>query len=599
MRRFRKTIGVSLVALLTLIVCAVFVVARREGGSGIDESGVASPSADGRGPCFVEVAGRVGLGFVHQNGAEGHLYLPEIMAGGVALFDYDDDGDLDVYFTNAHHGLAGGTKRDGEVNRLYRREADGTYQDVTEESGLGDDGYGMGVAIGDIDNDGDRDVYVTNLGADRLYRNRGDGTFEDVTDQAGINVGGWSCSAVFLDYDRDGFLDLYVTRYLDWRSDRQCFSASGRDDYCGPLSFSPTEDVLLHNKGDGTFEDVSEYAGIRGEPAAGLGVVCDDFNDDGLIDIYVANDAFANNLWINQGDGRFTDQADILGAAYNGSGVPEAGMGVLAADFDNDGDSDLFMTHLHRETNTMYRNDGPLRGFVDVSGVAGVGWSSVPFTGFGTAAFDLELDGDVDLLLVNGRVYLEDPLPGAEVPPPWDQLAEPNLFYANDGTGRFALLGESVAAFASPVEISRGVAVGDVDNDGDVDVCVVNLIGPSRLYRNEAPREGHWLIVRAMDPRLRRVAIGARVMVRCGGNRFTRTVSRGYSYLSSSDPRVHFGLGVIDRIDEIEVRWPDGLRERFDETLPNRIVELIRGRGEAIDDEPTKKTKEQEVAHRP
>ncbi|MFQ5592155.1 MAG: FG-GAP repeat domain-containing protein, partial [Phycisphaerae bacterium] len=314
------------------------------------------------GQYFTDITRQVGLDFVHDNGADGNLDLPEIIVSGVALFDFDNDADLDIYFTNGNHNLRTGEVSDGPTNRLYRQEPDGRFTDVTARSGLGDCGYGAGVAVGDIDNDGYADVYVTNIGHDQLYRNRGDGTFENITKSAGIRVDGFSSSAAFLDYDRDGYLDLYIARYVQW-SPKDCYSDKGTPDYCGPLAFPPARDVLLHNTGDGAFRDVTEHAGISSaSAAAGLGVVCEDFNDDGWIDIYVANDAYANNLWVNQHDGRFVDDALVLGAAYNMHGMPEAGMGVVAADFDGDEDYDLFMTHLARETNTLYRNEGPAGG---------------------------------------------------------------------------------------------------------------------------------------------------------------------------------------------------------------------------------------------
>ncbi|UCE58922.1 MAG: CRTAC1 family protein [Phycisphaerales bacterium] len=529
---------------------------------------------------FTEITKEVGLDFTHENGADGSLRMPEIMAGGVALFDSDGDSDLDIYFTNGHHGLGTRELSNGPVNRLFRLEDDGTFADATEESGLGDRGYGMGVATGDMDNDGDTDVYVSNIGHDRLYRNRGDGTYEDVTQSAGIDIDGWSASTSFLDYDRDGYLDLFVVRYVKWDPKKDCFSRSGKPDYCGPLSFVPDNDVLLHNNGDGTFTDVSQAAGIAQTAAAGLGIVCEDFNDDGWIDVYITNDAYANNLWINQGDGTFLDDALMLGAAYNMHGHTEAGMGLIAGDFDNDGDPDLFMTHLGQESNTLLVNNGALMGFNDATSSFGLGWSSVPYTGFGLAAFDLEMDGDLDIFLVNGRVYLKEPVPGSWVLPPWNRMSEPNLFYTNDGTGKFDLLEESVESLCSPIEITRGVASGDIDTDGDVDIVIVNLRSSARLYRNDTPRKGHWLSVRAKDPRLNRDALGARIIITCGERRFSRTISSGFSYMSSSEPQAHFGLGPVSVVDSIHVRWPDGLFEEFAAVSPNQVVKLVRGEGE-------------------
>ena len=548
-------------------------------------SSTARPSADSSSTprqWFTEITDQAGLDFVHDSGATGGLFLPEIMLSGAALFDFDNDGDLDIYLTNGNHELPETTVASNAPNRMYRQETNGRFVDVTEHSGLGSGAYGMGVAIGDIDNDGDLDLYATNFGPDVLYRNGGDGIFSDVTADAGVDVDGWSSSAAFFDYDRDGFLDLYVARYVVLSRLEPCYDRAGRPTYCGPKSFPPVTDVLLHNNGDGTFTDVSEQAGLTLVLAAGLGVVCDDFNDDGWQDIYVANDGYANQLWLNNGDGTFTDAALVMGAALSVDGQAEAGMGVVAADFDNDSLIDLFMTHLAGETNTLYRNRGGAGGFEETTALHGLASSSLSFTGFGTVAFDAELDGDLDLLVVNGRVKRAKPLAGAAVNPPWDRYAEPNLFYINDGYGSFELRQEVAVEICLPIEVSRGLAAGDIDGDGDIDLLVTNIHGPARLYRNDAPRDGHWLIVRAIDDRLKRDAIGARITVSAGGKSFVRTISGGFSYLSSSELRAHFGVGAIDQIEKIEVRWPDGLREQFGAMPADQSITLHRGEGERI-----------------
>lgn len=528
---------------------------------------------------FVEITEEVGLDFVHETGASGMYYMPESMASGGAFLDFDRDGDLDIYLINGHKSLPDTGPVSAPVNRLYRREANGSYIDVTRESGLGDGGYGMGVAIGDIDNDGYDDVYVTNYGLDRLYRNRGDGTFEDVTESAGIHVDFWSCSAAFVDYDRDGFLDLYVTRYVEYDPNNTCLDGAGRADYCTPMGRPPVPDVLLHNNADGTFNDVSERSGIAGVSAAGLGVVCDDFSGDGWQDIYVANDKYANHLWINQHDGTFRDRALLTGTAYNREGIAEAGMGIVADDLNNDLRIDLFVTHFRNETNTLYRNLGDRIGFGDVTATSGFGSTSIAFTGFGTDAVDAELDGDLDLIVGNGAVVRGKVDPKSDAPPLLAPYAEPNLFYVNDGSGRFQLISLGAGTFTGRVEVSRGLPTGDIDNDGDRDFLVCNMQGPARLYRNDTPDQGHWLGVRAIDPRLNRDAIGARVMIEFGGRQLAATIRSAGGYLSARDPRVQFGLGAADKIDRIIVRWPDGAQERFDTAHIDRYVTLNRGAG--------------------
>jgi hypothetical protein len=546
----------------------------------------AAPPPDIRG-WFTEITDECGLSFAHETGARGELHIPEIMSSGAGFFDYDGDGDLDVFLTNGAFGIDRGRTPasvhtftpdpNGPVDRLFRQD-DGRFTDVTASSGLGDPGYGMGMAVGDIDNDGDLDLYVTNLGPDRLYRNRGDGTFENITEAAGIRVDGWSCSAAFFDCDRDGYLDLYVTRYLEYDPGLTCTDFAGRPDYCGPKSFQPVSDVLLHNEGDGAFSDVSARAGMTSVRCAGLGVVCEDMDNDGWIDVYVANDGYDNQLWINRGDGTFTNEALALGVALDWQGLAEAGMGAVAADFDNDEDFDLFVTNLRRESNTFYRNRGP-SGFEDATAAAGLEESSVPYTGFGTVAVDIQLDGFLDLVVVNGRVLRGDPLPGADVPPPWNLYAEPNLLYLNQGGARFVPVDQGSSPLLGRVEVSRALATGDIDSDGDMDLLVTNAQGRARLYRNDAPRSGGWLIVRAVDPALKRDAIGARVTLLCGERRFTRTIAFNYGYLSCHDPRAHFGLGAAERVDAIVVRWPDGSAERFPPVGVNRAVEIRKGSG--------------------
>lgn len=521
---------------------------------------------------FTDITKQSGINFVHEPGVDGSYFMPESMGSGGAFFDYDQDGDLDIYLIN---GTWHDKSRKSEIpkSHLFRQESNHTFTDVTESSGLAEPGYGMGVAVADIDNDGDLDIYVTNYGADQLYRNNGNGTFSNITKESGVTNASWGTSVVFLDYDRDGFFDLYVANYLAYDPAIVCMDRAGRTDYCGPKGFVGIPDVLYHNNGNGTFTDVSEKAGISKSAYRGLGVVSFDFNHDSYADIYVANDEEPKNFWINQGDGTFIDQALALGAAVNESGQPEAGMGVTFGDVDGDQDFDLFITHLREEKNTFYRNYGK-EGFQDESWAAGLAGVSIPFTGFGTGFFDYDNDGDLDLAVVNGRVTRGPLLTTTRPPKYWDEYAEPNLLFENDGHGKFRDASKDAGSFAATIENSRGLVFGDIDNDGDIDLLVNNEGGPARLYRNDFPKKGHWLLIRAFDPKLKRDAIGAEVTVVCQGKKIFRCVNPAYSYLNSNDPRVHFGLGSATSVDAIIVRWPDGTEQTFSGTKANQIITL-------------------------
>lgn len=518
-----------------------------------------------------------GVDFRHDADIRGQLLLPEIMGGGLGLFDCDGDGDLDLFCVN------GGPNGAGGKSALYTNDGSGAFTNVTSGSGLADTGYGMGVAVGDFDNDGAEDIYVSCVDGDKLFRNTGGGKFEDVTQSAGIDVPKWSCSAAFLDYDRDGFLDVFVTQYVAF-DERECKGPAGELDYCGPLNFDPLPDVLLHNKGDGTFEDASARSGIQGLSGAGLGVVCEDFNRDGWVDVYVANDAYQNHLWINQKDGTFRDDALLKGVAFNFHGRPEAGMGVVAEDLSGDGAMDLFLTHLLEESNSFYKNLGEYRGFADATGRAGLAASSMQFTGFGVCAFDAELDGDLDIVVANGRVRRRQAPPGSVARPPLDLLAESNLFYLNGGNGRFEMESVNETELCGSADVSRGLAQGDLDGDGDLDLVMTHIDGPVRLYRNEAPRKGSWLIVDAIIPALDRRALGAEIVLRAEAGTWVRTVRATSGYLTSQDPRAYFGIpnGVSASGSSLSVRWPDGQRERFATPAFNTLVTVEKGTGEEL-----------------
>jgi len=433
----------------------------------------------------------------------------------------------------------------------------------------------MGVAVGDMDNDGDVDVYVTNFGPDRLFRNEGNGRFADVSEASGIRGDEWSMSAAFFDYDRDGWLDLYVTHYVALDTSIRGRDRAGRPDYPGPQMFEGVPDRLYRNEGGGRFADVTEEAGIGGRGLRGLGVGVADFDRNGWLDVYVANDGQENQLWMNTGNGRFEDRAAVLGASVNGFGKPEASMGVAVGDVDGDLDLDVFLTHLVLESNTLYMNDGD-GAFFDRTVACGLSGPSMDFTGFGTVFLDVEHDGDLDLAVVNGRVRRDSPAEGADFDGlgHWRDYAERDLFFENDGRGRFEIACNRAGAFCKPVDVGRGLVAGDVDGDGDLDLLETNDGGRARLFRNDGRKAGAWLMIRVLDAVHHRDAIGAEVTVRAGGRRYRRDVNRGFSYLCSGDATVHFGLGEVERYEEIEVHMPDLGVRRFGGGAVNRLVEL-------------------------
>lgn len=533
-------------------------------------------------PVFREAAAQAGLQFEHRTGATGKYFLPEIMGAGVALFDYDGDGDLDVYLIQGTPLDNGKTLR--EPSRLFRNELIPSgrlrFTDVTAQAGVGHIGYGMGVAIGDYDNDGDLDLYVTNFGSNVLYRNNGDGTFTDVTRQAGVDDIRWTTSATFLDYDRDGNLDLFLTNYVDFtvKGNIACYEPAGARDYCNPAIYHPLPDRLYRNLGNGTFVDVTAESGIGAAFGNGLGVTTGDFNSDGWIDIFVANDGTENQLWINQRDGTFKDMALTAGVAYNADGVAQAGMGVTAGDFDNDGDEDLFITHLARETNTLYVNDGKAV-FHDATIPFGVSKFSFPGTGFGSQWFDYDNDGFLDLFIANGAVTMVESQRGSPYP-----YRQRNQLFHNE-SGRF--LRDVTLAAGPALELSgvgRGAAFGDIDKDGDIDIVMTNNHGPARLLLNETGSRRHWLQVSLQSGQGNRYAIGARVgMFRKGQKPLWRRVQAGGSYLSSSDIRVHFGLGdSTTNPESVIVEWPGGEAEIWKDISIDKLMILRQGTGERL-----------------
>ncbi len=512
------------------------------------------------------------ISFVHTSGQSGHFWFPEISIGGVGLLDFDGDGDLDIYLVQGGSIEQGGAAK--HSNQLYRNNGNWTFEDVTASAGVGDTAYGSGCACADYDGDGDIDIYVTNWGPNVLYRNNGDGTFTNVTASAGVGDASWGASAAFFDYDRDGDLDLFIANYLHWSPDREieCASGTGQRDYCNPMNYkSPARDTLYQNKGDGTFRDISDSAGLSTVFGNGFGVACADFNQDGLVDVYVANDGMSNQLWLNKGNNRFEDDALLSGCAVNMNGMAEAGMGVAAVDLQDDGDFDLFLSHLREETNTLYINQGGF--FDDASAAMGVGGPSLGYTGFGLGFGDFDLDGRLDLYVANGSV---------RIPPvtydPKDPFAQPNQLFRGIDDGRFEEVMPRGGTAEELLATSRGAAFGDLDNDGNIDIVVVNKDARPHLLRNIAQRRGGWIVFRVLNRR-GSDALGAVLRIDAGRRTRWRMVQSSYSYCASNDPRVHLGLGDAKSVDAVAVHWPDGLKESFGPFAAGRIYDLRRGSG--------------------
>ena len=550
-----------------------------------------SPGEPGLTEPFIDATVSAGLDFQHINGMSGEFYFSEMVGGGVALFDYDNDGDLDVYLVQGH--LLGPDMEPGDASfeaglqgpltdRLYRNDLDGGslgFTDVTTASGLDARGYGMGVATGDIDNDGWVDLYVSNFGPNQLWRNNGDGTFADHTVVSGTNDARWSVSSAFLDYDRDGWLDLFVGNYVNYSvaNNVECFNNVRT--YCGPDGFVPVPDRLFRNRGDGTFEDATAVSQVGTEYGPALGVATADLDGNGWIDIYVANDLSENRSWMNQGDGTFRNTGLFNGSALNDAGDAEAGMGVDAGDFDGDGDEDLFVSHLVTQTNTLYVNDGTGL-FEDQSVRTGLGPPSLPFTGFGTSWFDYDNDGWLDVMVVNGAVDLLPRLVQERDPYP---LHQTNQLFHNLGTGRFEEVTDRAGAAFEPSEVSRGAAFGDIDNDGDLDAVVTNNNGPARLLLNAVGNRNRWLGLRMLGADVARDMLGTRVAVmRAAGEPLWRRVRSDGSYASANDPRVLVGLGADVEVRAVRAVWPSGLTEEWTDVPLDVWATLREGTGVSV-----------------
>ncbi|HKQ38858.1 MAG TPA: CRTAC1 family protein [Verrucomicrobiae bacterium] len=520
---------------------------------------------------FADVTEGSRLQFVHQSGASGKYLMTEQIGSGAALFDYDNDGRLDVYLIQ-NGGRA--------TNQLFHQEPNGTFRNVSPGSGLDVTGLGMGAACGDVNNDGRVDLLVTEYGRIRLFLNLGGGRF---TNGVSLDNPRWATSAAFFDYDLDGWLDLVVANYLDFDPTHECYDAQGRPEYCAPTDVPGTATRLFHNRGGKTFEDVTLTSGLAQYPGPGLGVVCADFNGDHRPDILIADDERPNRLFINRGDGTFAEEAAMRGIGHDALGRPAANMGIGVGDVNSDGLLDIFITHLTDEMHTVWLQ-GPAGLFQDRTAVAGLGKSSWRGTGFGAVMADFDNDGHADLAAVNGRIKRNTSHITAATTnatePFWYGYLERNQMFANTGGGTFRDISTANSAFCSSANVGRGLACGDIDNDGAVDLLVTSISGSVRLYRNIAGKHGHWAIIRAIDPALGgRDAYGAQVTIHSGNWKATGWINPGYSYLCSNDPRAHFGLGARTQIDRTEITWPDGKREQFAATPCDRIVVLEKGKG--------------------
>lgn len=542
---------------------------------------------------FTEAAEKAGLKFRHYNGMNGKFYLPEIMGAGASLFDFDNDGDLDVFLVQGNvlepnqkpnETLFPWREPEPPRSKLFRNDlvADSKgnkilkFTDVTQQSGIVAVGYGMGAAVCDINNDGWADLYIYNLGSNKMYLNNGNGTFKDVTQKTNTDDVRFSTGASFFDYDRDGWFDLIVINYIDFTITKKpkCYSDSSSRDYCGPRAFHPAGNRLFRNKGDGTFEDKTAASGIEKEFGHALGVVTADLNNDGWTDIFIANDSDPNEYWINSKKGSFQNEALISGTSVNRDGKAEAGMGVDVGDFNQDGLDDIFITHLMEETNTLYVNIGEGM-FEDQTREAGLGMPGRRLTGFGTFFFDYDNDGWLDLLVANGSVRLLPDLVSKGDPYP---LGQANQLFRNDTNGKFVEVADKTPDEFQRDEVSRGAAFGDVDNDGDTDVILTNNNGPVRLFLNQIGNKNHWLGLRLVGERTNSDMLGAKVEIVISPKKvLLRRVRTDGSYLSAHDPRVLVGLGADKKIQSVRVTWTDGKIEEFKINHVDRYIALKKG----------------------
>ena len=520
---------------------------------------------------FVDRAAVAGLTQRNVSGTD-QSYIVEGMMGGAAFFDYDRDGDVDLYVTNGS-SFAGFAAGEHPANQLYRNDG-GRFADVTVAAGVGDTSWSMGCAAADYDNDGHTDLYVTNFGRNTLYRNAGAGRFADMTVAAGVGDMGWGTGASFGDYDRDGDVDLYVANYVDFSLDYEspipCLWKNVKV-YCGPVGLLPAADVFYRNNGDGTFSEWTQQAGLAGEKFYGMSALFGDYDNDGWPDLFVANDSTPNLLFRNLQDGRFAEEALMAGVAYSGEGVTQGCMGAAWGDYDNDGLFDLFVTNFADEYNALYRNEGG-GFFADASFVAGIGAAPAELVSWGTGFFDYDNDGDRDLFAANGHTY-----PQADLPRVNSSYEQANSLFENRG-GRLVEVSAEVGPGFALRRVSRGTGFADYDVDGDIDLFILNLNGPPVLLRNDGDHDNHYLLVRTVGTNSNRDGIGARVIIHAGGQIQHAEVQSGGSYLSHNDLRLHFGLGKAERVDRLEVRWPSGVVQILSDIAADQVLTVVEPR---------------------
>lgn len=552
------------------------------GGLGCDHTSAlrsSSPAAPAQPPWFADVTAASGIDFEHDPGPiDGKYFMPQINGSGAALLDCDNDGRLDLYL------LQFGGPNSGAKNVLYRQLPSGKFENASAGSGLDFDGHNLGVAIGDVNNDGWQDVVVTQYLGVKLLLGRGKAKFADASSQSQLANPHWGASASFLDFDRDGWLDLTIVNYVDFDETRPCTARGGGRDYCLPSIFLGTATRLWRNlatDADGKwlgYQDVTDAAGLGERRGPGMGVLCADLTADGWCDILVANDLEPNHLWVNQHDGTFLEEGVPRGLAYNSRGEAESNMGVAYGDVDGNGLADLFITHFTDEHHGLWTQAAPgsFQEQTIASGLSRSGWHG---TAWGTVLGDFDQEGSLDIALVNGFVQRRDAPSGSF----WSDYQDRNQLFANDGDGHFRDISLDNPDFSSVPNVGRGLCCGDLDGDGALDLVVTQIGGPARIYRNVAPNRGHWLLVRAVDPALQRDAIGAEIRLESGSRTWEVLVQPSQSFQCANDPRVHFGLGSVARIERIAVIWPDGSREQFPGGEVDRVLELRRGSGQQLE----------------